>query len=73
MLEGLFNVLPVSEILKSKILKMSEMASSTSPDITELERLVNDVRQHENKLDDESKFFLKTAQLVVNKVMSKGV
>ncbi|GGK26333.1 AAA family ATPase [Aliivibrio fischeri] len=72
-LEGLFNVLPVSEILKSKILKMSEMASSTSPDITELERLVNDVRQHENKLDDESKFFLKTAQLVVNKVMSKGV
>lgn len=49
------------------------MASSTSPDITELERLVNDVRQHENKLDDESKFFLKTAQLVVNKVMSKGV
>lgn len=72
-LEGLFNVLPVSEILKSKILKMSEMASSTSPDITELESLVNDVRQHENKLDAESKFFLKTAQLVVNKVKSKGM
>jgi predicted ATP-binding protein involved in virulence len=72
-LEGLFNVLPVSEILKNKILKMSEMASSTSPDITELDRLVNDVRQHENKLDDESKFFLKKAQLVVNKVKNKGM
>lgn len=72
-LEGLFNVLPVSEILKSKILKMSEIASSTSPDITELESLVNDVRQHENKLDDESKFFLKTAQLVVSKAKGKGM
>ncbi|MGZ4956083.1 MAG: AAA family ATPase [Methylobacter sp.] len=72
-LEGLFNVLPVSEILKNKITEMSQIAASDSPNVTTLEALVNAVREHESKLDEESAYFLKRAQLVVSKAKNKGM
>jgi len=71
-LEGLFNVLPVSEILKNKILKIGNIISSNNPDIPELENLIKSVRQHESKLDSESAYFLNMAQVVINKSKSKG-
>ncbi|MFZ2451775.1 MAG: AAA family ATPase [Methylovulum miyakonense] len=71
-LEGLFNVLPISEILKNKITEMSQIAVSDSPDVTKLEALVIDVSQHESKLDEESAYFLKSAKLVVSKAKNKG-
>lgn len=72
-LEGLFNVLPISEILKDKIVEISQISSSSNPDIVKLEGLVNEVNQHQSKLDSESMFFLKTAQVTINKAKSKGM
>lgn len=71
-LEGLFNVLPTSEILKNKILKINELAISDEPDVIELEHLVKSVSQYEDKLDEESAYFLKSARLVINKSKKKG-
>lgn len=71
-LEGLFNVFPASELLKKKILTINKLATSESPDVIELERLVNSVRPHEEKLDSESAYFLNMAQLVISKSKGKG-
>lgn len=71
-LEGLFNVLPVSEILKNKILLIGNIISSNTPDIPKLESLVKSVHQYENKLDSESAYFLNLAQVLINKSKRKG-
>lgn len=66
-LEGLFNVLPISEILKNKIIKMNKITASPNPNIKNLETIVNDICLSEDKLDDESAFFLKKARITINK------
>jgi predicted ATP-binding protein involved in virulence len=72
-LEGLFNVLPISEVLKGKIIEMSELTNSGSPDLVKVEVLVAEISPHKSKLDSESAYFLKMAQIAVNKAKSKGM
>ena len=72
-LEGLFNVLPISEVLREKIIEINEINQSKSPDINKLKTLVSQVSQHESKLDSESAYFLKMAKTTINKSTKKGV
>lgn len=71
-LEGLFNVLPISNVLKEKIIEISEISQSGNPDINKLRALVSQVIQHESKLDSESAYFLKIAKATINKSVRKG-
>ncbi|MBP3140232.1 AAA family ATPase [Aliivibrio fischeri] len=66
-LEGLFNVLPISEVLKDKIIAISEITNSQKPNIEKLVNLISQVTPHENKLDSESAYFLKRAKATINK------
>ncbi|EGR2844250.1 ATP-binding protein [Vibrio parahaemolyticus] len=66
-LEGLFDITPISEILKNKIISLHKIAQSQSPDINDLSELVNEVSPYESKLDEESAFYLQNARLVINK------
>ena len=68
-LEGLFNVLPISNILKEKIIEISNINNSPNPDINKLKDLVRQVGAHSEKLDSESAYFLKVAQIKVNKTV----
>lgn len=72
-LDGLFDVLPISGVLKDTITEISELTSSESPDLAKLENLVKKVSRHESKLDSESAYFLKMAQITVNKAKCKGM
>lgn len=70
-LNGLFNVLPISEILKEKIIKLSKLLNNSHPNMSELETLAIEIGEHEKNLDSESAYFLKKAKIIINKVRSK--
>ncbi|WP_122435288.1 AAA family ATPase [Pseudomonas viridiflava] len=72
-LAGLFDVLPISEILKNKILELSSLLQHPQPDIPKLYKLTLEISEHENHLDSESAFFLKKAKIIINKSDYKGV
>ena len=62
--EGLFNVLPISEVLKGKIKEISKLTNSDSVDLIKLESLVSEVSQHENKLDTHIERLLSSEKLI---------
>ncbi|WP_417655257.1 AAA family ATPase [Pseudoalteromonas atlantica] len=70
-LEGLFNVLPISEVLKEKIIKISDICQTENPNIDTLKSLVAQVSQHESKLDNESAYFLKMGKATINRYLSR--
>lgn len=71
-LDGLFNILPISEILKGKIIELSDLTRSISPDRARLKRLVAELSPYNNKLDSESAYFLKVAEITINKEKCEG-
>ncbi len=64
---GLFNTLPVSDVLRNKINELAVMADESKPDLIRLEQLVKEVGGHEDALDVESMFFLKKARISLYK------
>lgn len=72
-LSGLFNVLPVSEVLKEKIIALGKMLSSPLNHLDKIESLVLEIGEHENVLDSESATFLKRAKIQINKLHNKEV
>lgn len=66
-LSGLFNTLPVSEVLQEKITALGSLLESSSPDINVVETYVKEIGEHEGVLDSESAFYLKKARILVNK------
>lgn len=77
-LDGLFNVLPISTLLQNKILELTTLINqdrtSNHKETTDrIEALIFDITPHERKLDSESAFFLKTAKLHLRKVQGGGL
>lgn len=66
-LEGLFNVEPVSEVLLEKISELTDLMESKDTDFEKLGRLVREIAQFENVLDVQSAYFVKRARLMLNK------
>lgn len=66
-LEGLFGVLPISDMLSDKIEQLGKYISNNNCEINGLKNLVQEIEPHETKLDPESLSFLKRAQLLINK------
>ncbi|MBS7472173.1 ATP-binding protein [Pseudomonas syringae] len=66
-LSGLFNTLPISEVLKNKIIELSTILREANPSTTRLRSLISEIGEHEKVLDSESIFFLNQARIVVSK------
>jgi len=71
-LEGLFDVNPISKLLENKIIKLNDLANMSRPNIKKMVDLISEISPHATTLDSESMFFLKKAELVVNKNKSKA-
>lgn len=74
-LDGLFNVLPISESLQEKMLELTNLINNSNnltkhENMVKITKLVADITPHESKLDSESAFFFKTAKLHLSKVQS---
>ncbi len=65
LLEGLFGVLPVSEILKGKIIELATLTVMPEPNFTRMQELVLEIEEAENKLDPESSFYLNRAKVAL--------
>ncbi|WP_460372559.1 AAA family ATPase [Pseudomonas sp. Tul1A2] len=66
-LDGLFDVRPISKILENKIKKLNSFSEMLKPNIREMEVLISEISPHTHSLDSESSFFLKKAEVIVNK------
>ncbi|MBS4148802.1 AAA family ATPase [Pseudomonadota bacterium DY0742] len=71
-LEGLFDVNPISKLLESKIKELNDLANMPIPNLEKMDELIADISPHEKTLDSESIFFLKKAEVVANKNKVKG-
>lgn len=71
-LEGLFDVNPISKLLENKIKTLNDLANMAKPNIKKMTDLISEISPHTETLDSESMFFLKKAELVVNKNKSKA-
>jgi len=71
-LEGLFDVNPISKLLENKIKELNSLASMPIPNVKKMDELIAEISPHEQTLDSESVFFLKKAELVANKNKAKG-
>lgn len=77
-LDGLFNVLPISKLLQKKILELTTLVNQDctldhKETTDRIEALVLDITPHEDKLDSESAFFFKTAKLYLSKAQGGGL
>ena len=66
-LEGLFGVSPASNILQNKIRDIAERIKSKDVSNTELQNLIDELEKNQDALDEESKFYLNSAKLKINK------
>lgn len=71
-LEGLFGVSSASDILQNKIREIAKKIEDENTNPKELENLVNKLESNQDILDEESRFYLNSAKLKINKV-KKGV
>jgi len=71
-LEGLFDVNPISKLLENKIRELNNLASMPTPNLSKMDELIAEISPHERTLDSESLFFLKKAELISNKGKAKG-
>lgn len=67
LLEGLFGVLAVSDILKGKIIELATLAGMPEPNFTRMRELVLEIDDAEDKLDPESLFYLNRAKISLGK------
>lgn len=70
-LEGLFDVNPISKILEDKIKKLNDIANTARPNINKMAELISEISPHTEALDSESVYFLKKAELIANKNKAK--
>lgn len=68
LLEGLFGVLAVSDILRGKIIELATLTVMPEPNFTRVQELVLEIEEAENKLDPESLFYLNRARVALSKV-----
>lgn len=66
-LEGLFGVLPISTLLQDQIEKLSKLLKSSPVDVSKIESILNELPEDKSVLDDESLYFVKSANIVVSK------
>lgn len=71
-LEGLFGVSSASDILQNKIRDIAKKIEDENTNSEELQVLVDKLESNQDMLDEESKFYLNSAKLKINKV-KKGV
>lgn len=72
-LEGLFDVSPVSKILENKITTLNKLSGSARPNMAELAQLVSEISPHIEKLDSESAYFLNKAKIALSKRKTKAL
>ncbi|WP_394124681.1 AAA family ATPase [Psychrobacter nivimaris] len=66
-LEGLFGVLPISNLLQQNIEALAKLLEKQPPDPQEVQALLDKLVQNEDFLDSESLYFVNSAKLVINK------
>tara|TARA_R110001583_G_C5630253_1_gene406955 strand:- start:761 stop:2017 length:1257 start_codon:yes stop_codon:yes gene_type:complete len=66
-LEGLFGVLPISTLLQNQIEELSELLKSSPIDVTRIEDLLNKLPKDKSVLDEESLYFVKSADIAISK------
>ena len=69
-LEGLFGVLPISNLLQQNIESLAKLLEKQPIDPQEIQALLDKLPQDEDSLDSESLYFVNSAKLAINK--SKG-
>ncbi|KAF0854895.1 AAA family ATPase [Pantoea dispersa] len=70
--EGLFNTSSVSQVLMEKMYRLNALTINYENNKHEIESILSMLKQHENKLDEESKFYLKTAEINMMKHTGGG-
>ncbi len=66
-LEGLFGVLPISTLLQDQIEKLSKLLKGSPIDVSKIESILSELPEDKSVLDDESLYFVKSANIVVSK------
>lgn len=66
-LEGLFGVLPISTLLQNQIEELSELLKTSPIDVTKIEGLLNKLPKDKSVLDEESLYFVKSADIALSK------
>jgi len=70
--EGLFNTSSISQVLIEKMHRLNTLANDIKNNKSEVVNIISMLRQHEDKLDEESKFYLKTAEITLMKHYEGG-
>ncbi|WP_192994461.1 AAA family ATPase, partial [Psychrobacter celer] len=66
-LEGLFGVLPISNLLQQNIEALAKILEKQPIDTQEVQALLDKLPQDEDSLDSESLYFVNSAKLAINK------
>lgn len=66
-LEGLFGVLPISTLLQNQIEKLSELLKVSPVDVSQIESLLSELPKDKSVLDDESLYFVQSADIAISK------
>ncbi|PSW54084.1 AAA family ATPase [Photobacterium leiognathi subsp. mandapamensis] len=66
-LEGLFGVLPISNLLQEHIENIAKLLDKPSINTTEIQALLDKIPQDETSLDSESLYYVNSAKLAINK------
>lgn len=66
-LEGLFGVLPISTLLQDQIEELSELLKNSPLDVAKVDGLLNKLPQDKSVLDEESLYFVKSAEIAISK------
>lgn len=66
-IEGVFDVLPISKILEEKIRRLAELTNDSESSTKDMIALLSQIKPMEKKLDSESSYYLARAELEVSK------
>lgn len=66
-LEGLFGVLPVSNLLQKNIEALAKLLDRKPIDVTSVQNILEQLPQDKESLDSESLYFVNSAKLAINK------
>lgn len=66
-LEGLFGVLPISTLLQEQIEELSELLKNSPIDVAKVEGLLSKLPKDKSVLDEESLYFVKSADIAISK------
>lgn len=66
-LEGLFGVLPISNLLQQNIEALAKLLEKHPIDLVEIQSILDKLPHDENSLDSESLYFVNSAKLAINK------